>query len=456
MPTHSFSALLSVDAESPVNTVSQNSSRFIRAIRKAQRRRGSMGEVRRPRPTSAPVVEPRLTKSSQHHRKYRSFHQLLDEQPNYRQQQHWDPHIDAFEVLRAKITGITRTMQEFHVNELFQDELSERRERHHTVAACGTTKDPSLIRRRHRRVRSQGSMISSSCQEDEEEDEEEEDDDEEEEEDSLIQSPLAEAAAPPLMETTKYGSDPWAHLHTDQDFERAIIEPPTSPNLTALFLTTNSLINSRLDELSETASVASSCDITSPTLEWRTQFLELMSSCITQSEELESLSTELLGTERRVRELLVLNETVEEQFHEREKAYEERIRECQDVAKQQLYMIDTLDELMADIDMKMELLLKKGNESTDGNSDAIDEDENSGWDFSQSIADILGIESKDDLVHQMRWQVGMFVGGGVGTGHVIHSFEGRFRGIEMMIAGSGTTVEEEEEEEDSNIEVSER
>ncbi|KAI8136874.1 hypothetical protein BJV82DRAFT_491923, partial [Fennellomyces sp. T-0311] len=343
-------------------------------------------------------VEPRLTKSSIHpqQHRYSSISTRLEEE-----QPMWDPHIDAFEILRAKITGITRTMQEFHVQELFQDELSERRERRMSTS---TEKKKSMLG--HRRIRSHGT-------------------------------------------TQRPQPDVWSHLRTDDDFKEDMLlnqeqelVPPTSPNLTALFLTTNSLINSRLDELSETASIASSCDLNSSTAEWRSQFLELVSSCITQSEGLESLSTELLGTERRVRELLVLDQTVEEQYKEREKAYEERIRECEDVAKQQLLMIDTLEELTADLEMKMEQL-KSQQEELDAEDDSSEESNsvNEDWDFRRRVADIMDVETKDDLVHKMRWQVGMFVGGGVGTGHVIHTFEGRLRGIEMMIAGSGTTTE---------------
>lgn len=454
MHTRSFSPFFDTDSINNARPFSiSSSSKFIRAIRKAERRRGSVGEgmVQRQKTISAPV-QPRLTKSSTLAFSSASKSRRESDVPT------WDPHIDAFEILRAKITGITRTMQEFHVQELFRDELVERRERHHTIGAypgnrqserrlstCGLLSDKREVG--HRRIRSQGSMtFQQPFRMDKEEQE-------------MINSP----PPPPPAPTADDGHhDPWFHLRTDEDFElrrHDDDESPslaTSPNLTALFLTTNSLINSRLDELSETASIASSCDLpnNSPAAEWRSQFLDLVSACITQSEGLESLSTELLGTERRVREFLVLNETVEEQFREREKIYEERIRECEDVAKQQLLMIDTLEELNADLEMKMEQL-KRRHHHHHGNSESSDPDHDDGysslqsqdgdrWDFSRAVADILGIESKDDLVHKMRWEVGMFVGGGVGTGHVIHSFEGRLRGIEMMIAGSGTTVVEED------------
>lgn len=83
------------------------------------------GTLRRQKAMSAPV-EPRLTKSSTHaqQRHHRPISNITTTSSPLRphqeeQDDHWDPHIDAFEVLRAKITGITRTMQEFHVQELF-------------------------------------------------------------------------------------------------------------------------------------------------------------------------------------------------------------------------------------------------------------------------------------------------------------------------------------------------
>ncbi|KAI9245243.1 hypothetical protein BDA99DRAFT_543756 [Phascolomyces articulosus] len=542
MHTRSFSSLLSTDAE-PSSSMStggfapmSNNSRFIRAIRMAKKRRGSIGEgtLRRQKAISVPV-EPRLTKSSiQTQQRYSSITTRLQEHiVDKEQHRMWDPHIDAFEILRAKITGITRTMQEFHVQELFQDELSERRERRVSTSIDPQNKKTSLLG--HRRIRSHGSVEfmlhdkQSNTTTMGKKQEKEGKGEEEEEDSDALNSPPPPPPAPTTADTTilqkrhhgdedddegnekqEIRRDIWSHLRTDDDFQQDMLLnssnshhphhreyndyeneeedeiedegndtldhtghyhpslshshlhhhhhhgliPPTSPNLTALFLTTNSLINSRLDELSETASIASSCDLNnSSSAEWRSQFLELVSSCITQSEGLESLSTELLGTERRVRELLVADQNVHEQYHEREKVYEERIRECEEVAKQQLLMIDTLEELTADLEMKMEQQLKQYQEEQEllqeleegqNNSSSIAESiMHEDWDFRRAIADIIGIESKDDLVHKMRWEVGMLIGGGVGTGHVIHTFEGRLRGIEMMIAGTGTTTVDE-------------
>ncbi|KAG0185131.1 hypothetical protein DFQ28_009903 [Apophysomyces sp. BC1034] len=414
-----------------------SNSRLLQAIR-SRKRRESIGEVTaRYKPSS---VVPRLTKSSTYASRHRTLLLSSDTATSIplspttadsSRAVHWDPHIDAFEILRAKITGITRTMQEFHVQELFRDELTERkRERHHTSpellmrrsssTSSHTTSrfspppPPYDLQHRHhrrRRVHSQGS----------------------------IGDPSTETDHHPVHWNTDRDDD-----DEDDQEDDNLIDMPTSPNLTALFLTTNTLIHSRLDELSETASISSSCDLNSPSAEWRSQFLELMSACITQSEELESLSTEILGSERRVRELFMMNQTVHEQFQDRERAYEDRIRECEDVAKQQLLMIESLEELMNDLEMKMD----QQNQSEQDTEEETSEQEGR-WNFRQAVADILHLEQKDDLVHKMRWDVGMFVGGGVGTGHIIHTFEGQLNGIEMMIAGSGTTVAEEGDEAES-------
>jgi hypothetical protein len=142
---------------------------------------------------------------------------------------------------------------------------------------------------------------------------------------------------------------------------------------------------------------------------------------------------------------MILNETVSEQFNEREKQYEERIRECQDVAQQQLLMIDSLEELTADVNMKIEQLREskqKENDDEDDDDDEVNEEE-SRWDFKQSVADILNLQDKSELVQKLRWDIGMFIGGGVGTGHVIHSFQGNLNSFDMMIAGTGRTQRHE-------------
>ncbi|KAG2228916.1 hypothetical protein INT48_002971 [Thamnidium elegans] len=479
------------------NLVARESILMKQALKsKAKKRRESIGEsiaTTRKRSVSTSIV-PRLTKSSvissqqtlhkrnnstttlNHKRRYYSLQQPLsqkdrnnlaaitnDKEEIYLQQQqdgtagvHWDPHIDAFEILRAKITGITRSMQEFHVQELFEDEKRKKKKLTSTTSSplITTTSRNNIANRRfslassnsfstfrddpttnnnrlsfigHRRIRSQSCVPLTSPHDLNEKKE----------------------------YNTHYEEESDDNYDDDDDYNDDMMNIP-SPNLTALYLTTNNLIHSRLDELSETASLKSTHDDineVSSMLVWQKKFLNLVTSCIHQSEELESLSTDVLNTEHRVRELMLINETIHEQFHEREKQYEERIRECQDVAQQQLMMIDSLEELTSDINMKMEsrrreihrqeaLLALDANcyKNRDENSGLLDEENNnSRWSFQKSVGDLLNMDDKHDLIQKMRWDIGMFVGGGVGTGHVIHSYEDKLNGIDMMIAGTGTT-----------------
>ncbi|GAA5806292.1 hypothetical protein HPULCUR_011823 [Helicostylum pulchrum] len=488
------------------NLVARESILMKKALKsKAKKRRESIAEpivtTTRKRTVSTSIV-PRLTKSSvissqqqqqqqnlhkrnnsttttttlNHKRRYYSLQQPLsqkdrnnlaaitnDKEDIYLQQQdatagvHWDPHIDAFEILRAKITGITRSMQEFHVQELFQDEKRKKKKltsttssplittasrnnisnRRFSLASSNSFStfrdDPTTNNNRlsfisHRRIRSQSCVPLTSPHDDDLNEKKEYNTHYEQEEES---------------EEEDYYNDDMMNI--------------PSPNLTALYLTTNNLIHSRLDELSETASLKSTHDDineVSSMLVWQKKFLNLVTSCIHQSEQLESLSTDVLNTEHRVRELMLINETIHDQFHEREKQYEERIRECQDVAQQQLMMIDSLEELTADINMKTEsrrreihrqeaLLALDANcyKNRDENSDLLldEENNNNRWSFQKSVGDLLNMDDKHDLIQKMRWDIGMFVGGGVGTGHVIHSYEDKLNGIDMMIAGTGTT-----------------
>ncbi|CAO3661123.1 hypothetical protein G6F70_006650 [Rhizopus microsporus] len=415
-------------AEQAMSEEMANESLLMKHALKSQlkRRRESISTTRR-RPAS---IEPRQTKSS-----------IL--QRTETKDEHWDPHIDAFDILRAKLNGITRSMQELHVQELFYDELSIKRKKEriapHLRRLSLVDSHESRTSAGHRRIRSHGYLEVSASDREEQE-----------------------------ISWDNFNASFDANDTTDEEETRTI----ASPNLTALFVTTNNLIHSRLDELSETASVQSEHEDTS-VLEWRKQFLSLVTLCIHQSEELEKLSVEVLHAEQRVRELMFLNQSIHEQFYEREKQYEERIRECQEVAKQQLLMIDSLEELTADIDMKIESTQRRrGMHREDAlrklegihDDDALDaegyhieeedDEEVHRWDFSKSIADILQLEEKQDIVQKMRWDIGMFVGGGVGTGHVIHTFEDHLNGIDLMIAGRGTTSEpvyEVSQDEQSNV-----
>lgn len=372
---------------------------------KLKKRRESISTTQN-RPLSIDIV-PRLTKSS-----------VL--QTNKRTDDpQWDPHIDAFDILRAKLNGITRSMQELHVKELFHDEL---------------LLDIKTDARSYR--------LDSANNHPE----------------AHVSQSRIHFYGPELPDDDDQEDNGLSPFYSEEE-QRTV----TSPNLTALFVTTNNLIHSKLDELSETTSIHSEHEDRS-VFEWRHQFLNLVTLCIHQSEALESLSVDILNAEQRVRELMFLNQLIHDQFHDQEKQYEERIRECREVAKQQLLMIDSLEELTADINMKLDFTHKDedtthSDETMRGLPGEDEEGQDSvaeRWDFSQAVSDLLNMEEKLDHVYQIRWDVGMFVGGGVGTGHVIHSFEDRLRGIDLMIAGSGATNnslhEEVVEEEEMTVE----
>ncbi|KAI8354015.1 hypothetical protein BD560DRAFT_214822 [Blakeslea trispora] len=407
-----------------------NSLLMKKALKAEKKRRDSMGEVSL---NQRRYITPRLSRSSilQNSSKKIACNSQAEQQKDDHSSGvvHWDPHIDTFEILRAKITGITRAMQEFHVQELFQDELlaDERRKRISSFPKA-TNSSPLIPSRSNKTLPSLSSVRRSSLVDTSE----------------LSHRRIRSQSSFPISVTHEQQEDD----SRDEDEELEGTRLLKSPNLSALFLTTNNLIHSRLDELSEAASIKSNkdSDVTG-LLEWQKQFLNLVTSCIHQSEELESLSTDILTSEHRVRELMLINETLYEQFQQRERQYEERIRECQEVAQQQLMMIDSLEELTADINMKIETHQKREAQRQDvsaveeclSNRNSVDSSLDR-WNFQRPIADLMQMDDKFDLVQKMRWEIGMFVGGGVGTGHVIHAFESKLNGFDMIIAGTGTTT----------------
>ncbi|KAI8644958.1 hypothetical protein BD408DRAFT_95989 [Parasitella parasitica] len=319
---------------------------------------------------------------------------------NVNHQKQFDPHIDEFDIVRAKVTGITRAMQRYHVDELEQE---------------------------------------------------------------------------PLLSPIPFS----IHTCSVDQLDNASTRP-LSP-LSILCPTTNSLVQSRAME--EQQDVVHNLE---DEQKWHEEFLSLMSRLITYSENLESISTELLRTEGKVRELVLLQKTMLEEYEEREKLYQRRLDECEQVAQQQQYLMDHLVELDRDLhvtakDRKTSNSSKnsrcmtlsattsttsttattvstvyrwqsseqgqpsrnrrKANDnysSSASTSNRYQRPRQQQWDFNRPIGDIVQISSMEDFVSMLRWEVGLWVGGGVGTGHVIHSFESPLNGIELIIAGSGT------------------
>lgn len=349
---------------------------------------------------------------------------------------------DDFEITRTKVTDITRNMQKYHVNEL--EDLSQQQQ--HLIEKHYSTPPPMI-------------KISSA--------------------DSI----------------TKRQSDSGR---------------PLSP-LSVLCPTTNSLIQTRLLlEQEPNASIMSQMDNNKSEEqqdevegeveeeeeeeheEWRNDFLNLMSTVITYSESLETISIELLRTEGKVRELILLQKSLVEQFDEREKMFTSRLNEIEETSQQQIHLIGQLAELDQDLDLKAEgkKKSKDNRRSVLTNHTASTSHTNYGWQsleynqlqqqqllnsncsiYSNSKTTIYSqylvtqqqqqqpssssqIDRMKDIVHKLRWEVGLRIGGGIGTGHIIHSFQSPFHhGLELIIAGSGTissslSLEEDQEEEE--------
>ncbi|KAI8975172.1 hypothetical protein BDF20DRAFT_822643, partial [Mycotypha africana] len=325
----------------------------------------------------------------------------------------WDPHIDTFEILKAKLSNITRSMQEFQVEALISN-------KHSNVPKSFDN----------------GNNINSSSS----------NDGRHENNHHKQHRRRSQSQNPDALRTLSIS-------HDDNDDKDSIFLHHRLSNLyrthsnvsSTIFSTTHSLIHSRLDELSETASIRSnpSSSGTEELLAWQNQFVNLISNCINHSEALESLSTDLLRTEDRVRGLLLLQEAVQDQLAEYEKHYEQRIRLLQKVTQEQLALIDALGTLTAEIDQlkgqqRSSAIhsddLRNENEETDEIQDEDeDEDEDDDtrsasydsrlcgtrqllWNTNQNAFNVLELQNKHEELQQLRWEVGMLLDGMIGTG----------------------------------------
>lgn len=218
----------------------------------------------------------------------------------------------------------------------------------------------------------------------------------------------------------------------EQDNDDTIYQSlPASPNMTTLLLTTNSLISSRMEEMARSISPHHLEEKT-----WHDNFVKVMSQCIYQSEELESLSTELLKVERQMRELFLLKSALEEQLQQTEYAYNNRIEQCHRALALQRQMINDLDYMMIDIDRKIDLNNKRLRR------DALDQyDALQNLDEDVTVSNILGLTKKEELIARLRWEVGRFIGGGVGTGSIIHAYNTPDAGHSMIIGGTASSME---------------
>jgi hypothetical protein len=206
---------------------------------------------------------------------------------------------------------------------------------------------------------------------------------------------------------------------------------PASPNMTTLLLTTNSLISSRMEEMARS--------ISPNHLEekvWQDEFVNVMSRCIHQSEELERFSTELLKVERQMRELFLLKSALEDQLEQTEYTYNNRIDQCHEALSLQRQMISDLEYIMMDIDRKIDLNNQQSRKNDLNQPDALFNLEDD-----ITVSNILGLTKKEELIARLRWEVGRFIGGGVGTGSIIHAYDRPDAGHSMIIGGTASSME---------------
>jgi hypothetical protein len=244
--------------------------------------------------------------------------------------------------------------------------------------------------------------------------------------------------SPHIVDERHIGSGGYGHPtyeyedEDEQDNDDTIYQSlPASPNMTTLLLTTNSLISSRMEEMARSISPNHLEEKT-----WQDGFVKVMSQCIYQSEELESLSTELLKVERQMRELFLLKSALEEQLEQTEYSYNNRIEQCHRALGLQRQMINDLDYMMIDIDRKIDLNNQRLRRDSLDQYDALQN-----LDEDVTVSNILGLTKKEELIARLRWEVGRFIGGGVGTGSIIHAYDTPDAGHSMIIGGTASSME---------------
>ncbi|SAM02946.1 hypothetical protein [Absidia glauca] len=139
--------------------------------------------------------------------------------------------------------------------------------------------------------------------------------------------------------------------------------------------------------------------------------------------------------------LLSLASTVQDQFYEREKHYQDQLHEFEVAGQRQSMMLDTLDELMLDMDTKLSAassstFLHQEEQHTDSTVPRWLGDTQPALEPSSLVT--MGTDS---FVHKARWKVGMLFGSDVGTGDIIQTFQPSV-GVEMLISGSGIIMDD--------------
>ncbi|KAG1552004.1 hypothetical protein G6F45_001177 [Rhizopus arrhizus] len=159
----------------------------------------------------------------------------------------------------------------------------------------------------------------------------------------------------------------------------------------------------------------------------------LLSHLIQHAERLKSLSIELLGTEGKIREFRTLESSVLEHYQLREKAYKQRIEECELVSQQQLELIENLVELCNEL----EPAKKRRSFMTTTTWQSSNRSHCSGSTCATSIHSFHINKQQQRHETNFRYKLSAWIGGSVGTGEIIHSFDNQAGIKEFIIAGSG-------------------
>ncbi|KAI9355012.1 hypothetical protein BD770DRAFT_367221 [Pilaira anomala] len=180
---------------------------------------------------------------------------------------------------------------------------------------------------------------------------------------------------------------------------------------------------------------------------WRNEFMDFMSRLIGYSEELESISFELLRTEGKVRKLILLQKTILEELEETERMYIDRINECERISDRQN---EYMNELM---NLDAELTSSSVSKKVSNNNKRMTTNSTStlGWkssEYSQrtrsatstnTTVDSKYLIYKSDAVNTFKWKLGTWIGGGVGNGNLIHAYHHPVhQRLELIVVGSGT------------------
>jgi hypothetical protein len=159
----------------------------------------------------------------------------------------------------------------------------------------------------------------------------------------------------------------------------------------------------------------------------------LLSHLIQHAERLKSLSIELLGTEGKIREFRSLESSVLEHYQLREKAYKQRIEECELVSQQQLELIENLVELCNEL----EPAKKRRSFMTTTTWQSSNRSHCSGSTCATSIHSFHINKQQQRHETNFRYKLSAWLGGSVGTGEIVHSFDNQAGIKEFIIAGSG-------------------